>query len=603
MLKSVCRLLLLASISIGLPSAQAQLTSTWIGNVVTGTGTWSTGLWDIAPQSGSNVTINNLIFPAIVTLDVNATVNQLTLGSGATLTIASGRNLELLASSTINGTLNLNSTGGTTELKAGGPAITLSGTGTIVLSANSGNVIRGGSSAAFINQLTISGSGTIGDGQMSFTNQGSIIATNSAVPLIIDPNGTGLINTGTLRAASGATLEIKDRPVVNTGGLIIADNNSHVDLTKSTVIGGTLTSTGSGHFHGVDAFLNGVTLTSGSNFELSDGKTLTLLGTVVNNGVLALLATSGSNELKFDGAVTVSGDGSISLSDHTSNRLSAAGGGSSLIVGTQQTIQGAGEVGRGNLAITHQGKLWATGSNPLVIDNAGATFTNSGTLNATGSGGMSLSDAVTNLGLVEVGSGSSVTVSGAFTQSALTSSTKLAGGSFTSSGFALQNGTLTGSGTINGPVTATSGAIYPGGDGTIGSLAFTSALNLGANTSLFFDLGGLTAGTGHDRINGTSVTLNGSLSLRFAGGFQSNVTSADTLTLISASTALNGTFASLANGTRLTTSDGLGSFQINYLPNSLTISNFQAIPEPSTYVLLGAGAFGVLMAQRRRRRK
>jgi hypothetical protein len=595
------RLLLLTGV-LCVTSAHAQLTSTWIGSVVTGTGTWSAGLWDIAPQSGYNVTITTLIFPAVVTLDVNATVNQLNLGSGATLTIANGRNLELLASSTINGTLNLSSTGGSTELKAGGSAITLAGTGTIVMSANSANQIRGGSSAGFINQLTISGSGTIGDGAMSFTNAATIIANNSAVPLIIDPNSTGFINTGTLRASSGATLEIKDRPVLNIGGLIIADNSSHIDLNKSTVVGGTLTSTGTGHFHAIDAFLSGVTVTSGSNIELSNGRTLTLLGTILNNGLLSLLATSGSNDLEFGGAVTVNGSGSISLSDHASNRLSAASGGSTLTLGAQQTIQGAGEVGRDNLEITHQGILWASGSNPLIVDNAGSTFTNSGTLKATGAGGMSLADAVTNLGLVDISSGSSITVSGAFTQNSTTSSTRLAGGSFTATSFALQSGTLTGSGTVNGAVTATSGAIYPGGDGTIGSLTFNSTLNLGANTGLFFDLGGLTSGTGHDRIDGTSVTLNGSLSLSFTNGFQSSIGNADTLTLINASTALNGTFASLPNGSRLNTADGFGSFQVNYLSNALTISNFQAVPEPSTYVLLGSGAFAVWIAQRRRRR-
>ncbi len=571
------RFLLASGLFAATPLARAQLTSIWIGNGGTATGAWSSGLWDTPPQTGYNITIINLFYPALVTVDVNATINQLNLATGATLTIANGRSLELLASSTINGTMNLSSTGGSTELKSGGSAITLAGTGSIVMSANHANQIRGGSSAGFINQVTISGSGTIGDGAMNFTNQGSIVANNSAVPLIIDPNNAGFINTGTLRASAGATLEIKERTVVNTGGLVVADNNSHVDLNKSTVAGGTLTSTGSGHFHAIDASLSGVSVTAGSNVELSDGRTLTLLGTILNNGLLSLLATSGSNEIKFDGAVTVNGSGSITLSDHTSNRLSAASGGSTLTIGAQHTIQGAGEVGRDNLGITHQGTLWAIGTNPLIVDNAGSSFTNSGTLKASGTGGMSLADSVTNLGLVDISSGSSMTISGAFTQNSTTSSTRLAGGSFTATSFALQSGTLTGTGTITGPVTATSGAIYPGGDGTVGSLTFNSTLNLGANTGLFFDLGGLASGTGHDRINGTSVTLNGSLSLNFTNGFQSSIGNADTLTLINASTALNGTFASLPNGSRLNTADGFGSFQVNYLSNALTISNFQAV--------------------------
>jgi hypothetical protein len=595
--------LLIVGLWTGNPRAQAQLTSIWLGNVVTGTGNWSTGLWDIPPQPGFNVVINNVLFPSVVTLDVNATVNQLTLGTGATLIISNSHNLQLSASSTINGTLNLNSTGGATELKSAGTAVTLSGSGTIVMSANASNHIRGGSSTGFINQLTITGSGSVGDGQMNFTNQGSIIATNASVPLVIDPNGTGFINTGTLKATNGATLEIRDRTVVNSGGLIVAENNSHVDLNRATLQGGTLTSTGTGHFHGIDAFLSGVTITAGSTIELSDGKALTLLGNILNNGTLSLIATSGSNELRFDGSATLSGAGNITLSDASSNRISSGSAGSTLTLGAQQTILGAGEVGRNNLAITNQGTIWATGANALVLDNASSTFTNNGTLKASGSGGMSIKDPVTNLGTIEIMSGSSVIVEGAFTQSAITSSTKLAGGTFTSTGFSLQNGSIAGSGTINGPVTATSGAVYLGGIGSVGALAFTSTLNLGSGSSLFFDLGGTAPGTGHDRLNGTTIALNGSLSLAFVNGFQSTITSNDTLTLINASSALSGTFASLPNGSRLTTTDGFGSFQVNYLANSLTISNFQAIPEPSTYALLGVGAFGVLIAQRRRRQK
>jgi hypothetical protein len=93
------------------------------------------------------------------------------------------------------------------------------------------------------------------------------------------------------------------------------------------------------------------------------------------------------------------------------------------------------------------------------------------------------------------------------------------------------------------------------------------------------------------------------LFLSFTNGFQTTISGADTLTLISTSAALNGTFAALPGGSRLTTVDGFGSFQVNYLSNALTISNFQPIPEPSTYVLLTIGAIGALLVERRRRRQ
>ena len=49
----------------------------------------------------------------------------------------------------------------------GAASVTFSGTGSILMSANAANGIRGGSSAGLVNKVSISGSGTIGDGQMN----------------------------------------------------------------------------------------------------------------------------------------------------------------------------------------------------------------------------------------------------------------------------------------------------------------------------------------------------------------------------------------------------------------------------------------------------
>lgn len=144
--------------------------------------------------------------------------------------------------------------------------------------------------------------------------------------------------------------------------------------------------------------------------------------------------------------------------------------------------------------------------------------------------------------------------------------------------------------------------IRPGGAGAAGTLTFNQRLTLGPTNSLVFDLGGLTAGTGYDRIEGTEVVANGTLAVAFLHGFQATIPSTATFTLISASTALTGTFSGLAEGARFATMDGFGTFQVNYLPHALTLSNFQAVPEPSTWALLGAGTIAVAWADLRRRR-
>ena len=68
---------------------------------------------------------------------------------------------------------------------------------------------------------------------------------------------------------------------------------------------------------------------------------------------------------------------------------------------------------------------------------------------------------------------------------------------------------------------------------------------------------------------------------------------AEAITLID-STNLAGTFAGLANGSVIYTSDGFGSFRVNYTPTSFYLSNFVPVPEPATYVLLALGVLALV---------
>jgi hypothetical protein len=90
----------------------------------------------------------------------------------------------------------------------------------------------------------------------------------------------------------------------------------------------------------------------------------------------------------------------------------------------------------------------------------------------------------------------------------------------------------------------------------------------------------------------------------FTNGFQNSVLASHSFTLLTTTSAsgLTGTFAGLANGGWLVTSDGASRFQVTYTGNSFTLSNFQAVPEPSTYAMIACGALALLAAQRKRRR-
>jgi hypothetical protein len=197
---------------------------------------------------------------------------------------------------------------------------------------------------------------------------------------------------------------------------------------------------------------------------------------------------------------------------------------------------------------------------------------------------------LTNSGTVAVQSGSTLNVAaGLYIQTGGT--TSLTSGTLDASGVSIQGGTLSASGTIGSAVT-NSGLLHP-----VQSLSLTGNLTLTGSSTVLFDLGGSTPVSGYDTLSAPNVALGGSLDLIFTNGYQSSVLPNTTFTLITTSGSLSGQFAGITNGSTVYTTDGLGAFTVNYLPASLTLSNFTPVPEPPTAVLVGLGAV-VLAAAR-----
>ena len=150
-------------------------------------------------------------------------------------------------------------------------------------------------------------------------------------------------------------------------------------------------------------------------------------------------------------------------------------------------------------------------------------------------------------------------------------------------------GILGGTGSATSDFTVAAGAtLSPGA--SAGTL-LTNDLDMQANSTLYIELGGTTAGTEYDQVLAAGdVTIGGDLVVTFIDGFGPSMD--DVFTIVSAP-SITGTFSSV------TFLGADGYFDVIYTGTQIQLANFQ-VPEPSTLSLLGLGA---LVIARRRRRK
>ncbi|MER9587036.1 Ig-like domain-containing protein [Mesorhizobium sp. M0276] len=133
---------------------------------------------------------------------------------------------------------------------------------------------------------------------------------------------------------------------------------------------------------------------------IGDGALLPLSGTINNTGLISLDSTGGDTLLQIiQHGVTLQGGGQILLSDSAANIISGTGPDVTL-VNVDNTISGAGQLGGGMLGLDNQGTIIATGSNALVVDTGGSAVVNSGTLETTGSGGLTITGGLANSGML-----------------------------------------------------------------------------------------------------------------------------------------------------------------------------------------------------------
>jgi fibronectin-binding autotransporter adhesin len=431
MLNLFCAVLATA-VLCGRTAAQTR-TDNWNG----GSGQWSNAAnWSLnAPP----MTTDDCKFPpgSTPTDDLGGTCHDFTLVSGDTLTLNTGH-LDIYGTSMTNsGTISVIAA---TPINIGGNTantVSLLGGGTVVLgNANAAIVGFPGINGTLLNvNNTIQGFGGVGNGAIGLNNQGTITASGGT--LTVQPSSTGLINTGTMQAASGGNLTLQagfsSIPFTNTGGTIAALSGGTVVLNGGTFIGGTLSTTGTGTFQTSPGGGNPIlsALTNAGNFTIPGGAAVILEGIETNTGSFQMQGS----DLFVQGPATLQGAGNVTMTDSGFNLVGSSNGAATLTLA--QTISGAGNVGDSNLTLVNQGTVDATGVvNHLII--AATSTTNSNALEATGGGTLELRRPVNNTtGTIEALNGSTVLLNGG----------TISGGTLTTSGtgsFQVTSGTLDG---------------------------------------------------------------------------------------------------------------------------------------------------------------
>ena len=562
---------------------------------------------EVQLTNGVSITggILNTVGTGLIRTLNSAVLTDLTIAGAFRVT----NNTSLTLVGTINNTasITLNSLGNFTDLVINSD-VTLVGGGVVNI-ANAGRVR--GFGTLFIGGLagesqTIQGEGNnsgsgLGANELTLVNRsgGLVDANVSGAALNVDPGTGGLTNEGLMRASNGGFLLLNGNGgggFDNTDGTISALDGSEVQLTNGvSITGGILNTAGTGLFQTLNsAVLTDLTLAGA--FRVTNNTSLTLVGTINNTAIITLNSLGNFTDLLTSGNVTLTGNGTINLNSAARIR------GSGILTNAGNTIAGeannsgsglgANEIGIVNQAggvisanvsglilnvdpdvangLVNQGTMQAVSGGILLLNgNGGGTFTNSGTIKATG-GTLQFTGAVTSSGTVDVGADSlSISGSGSYTQSAGTF--RLAGGSVTSSSALIFNGGLIDArGTINAAITNNAN-IQPALGGT--GLTVTGAVTLLSASRLTFQLGGLAQGSQYGFLNANgSVALNGNLVASFVNSFQAG--NDDNFTVLN-STALSGAFTNVASGGRLTTTDSSGSFLVTYDGSTVVLSDFQ----------------------------
>ncbi|MGA8430194.1 MAG: hypothetical protein WB729_10260 [Candidatus Sulfotelmatobacter sp.] len=123
--------------------------------------------------------------------------------------------------------------------------------------------------------------------------------------------------------------------------------------------------------------------TAGDSLVIPDGVSLAVTNTISNAGSIQMNSAGTNTFLLLNGNVSLSGKGTLTLGNAGPNTIEGASLTGSEVLTNASTIQGAGNIGNGEMGLINSGTVSAnvSGGN-LFIDASSAGFSNSGTVQA-----------------------------------------------------------------------------------------------------------------------------------------------------------------------------------------------------------------------------
>lgn len=581
------------------------------GATITGGGTISTTV----ASAHIDLVNANIVFDGTISTvagskisTLAATIDRLdahNFNNAGSVVIADNSALQMGGVVNNTGTVAINAGADATALEIDTGYLRLTGGGQVTLADSLQSFIVSNGSTSILDNRgnTISGAGTIGDGNVRLANRsGSLINANGTHALTIngtvgtDPNFNGgviettgsggltitgaLVNTGTLKAIGSGGLLLSGA-AVSFGAVQTTASGAHIDLQNAGIIGAT-TSLVAGST--LNALANttdsiGGTVKNAGNVVVADKATFNALSNTyfVNSGTFSLNASTGPTKLVISARERVLGNGNFTLSDN-SNNLIVSDGAPAGLLNFGNTITGAGTIGDGNLQFQNlaSGVVNANGNNSLIIADyvdPNLSDLNTGLMETTGAGGLKILTFIRNEGTMNaVGSGGLLVGNTIFNDGAI-------GAVASGAHIDLQSANING-----GIVSTVAGSSINSIASTTNNLDvfdFENAGSLVVNDKSFLNIGSFVDNTGTISLNAaTGITT------LAVDAFDTGTTGGGALTL---SDNVNNRIVSNRALTNATTTATIGGTEKNGDVISLTFTNANLSGFPVTISLTTAG--------------